>query len=524
MVLSKYDDLSSYQRPRTLLALLRTNDVPNPMEVGILKGSLFHVQNDIRRIVADLDRLSYGDADVLSRDTCRQLHNRLALLEEIEYDHRVPLLLIRRIPPEILREIFLYTAGFFSDIFNAGSEPWVIGQVSRSWRSVCIFMCPGLWSRIEIRSSDDQCVRKKDPMALLRMVLSRSRQHRLDIRVTSSIGSTMWEELIATAERWTNIYLTSIGLQEVGYLSHVRGRLGRLEECHLEYSCEGLDFIDAFDYTPALKKIKVFGLDLNTLFHITSANLELFVDDRDVWSASASIHDHHLKLLQDSPNLKVFYAPYRCPAGRTVFPRITKPSLSELTVCDNSLIRSLSLPQLTDVALFNDCWVNPIDCLASFQDLLIQSHCNTLTTLQISDIILHPENLLRIFELSPALVSFYYQTHEWSAQNDDILKILFRRLSDSQALVPHLKDVVLELTLFSETDVHCASRKMVDMMVARLGLSLQKFHLTATVPDEGFCNLGEDDFERLRTMKMEGFDVVISSCGSDIDEERHVYV
>ncbi|KAK0442197.1 hypothetical protein EV421DRAFT_2036013 [Armillaria borealis] len=523
-VLSKYEGLSSYQRPRTLLTLLRTNAVPSPMEEGILKGSLFHVQNDIRRIVADLGRLSSdGDVEMLGHDVSRQLYNKLVLLEEIERDHRLPLLLIRRIPSEILMEIFSYTASFSRNILDTSSAPWVIGQVCRSWRSVCISMCPSLWSSINIFS--DPCMHKKDARSLLQTVLSRSRQHGLAIRLPSSIGSITWEQLISHGERWTNLHLTDVGLPELGYLSHLRGRLGSLQECYLEFTCEGLDFIDVFDHTPALKEIKVYGLDLNTLFPIASTNLETFVDDRDEWLTSTSIHDQHLKVLQASPNLKTFYAPYRCTAGQTVFPRIVKPSLSALTVCDNSLIRSLSLPRLEFAALFNDCWLNLADCLADFQDMLTQSQCNSLTTLEIYDVLLRPTNLLRIFELSPALISFRYQTHEWAAQNDDALQSIFRGLSDSAELVPQLKDVVLELALFNKTNIHCANYTMVEMIAARRGSSLQKFHLTASVPSEGFCDLGEDDIERLRDIKAEGFDVAITSCDSlDIDRSRQIYV
>ncbi|KAK0477982.1 hypothetical protein IW261DRAFT_1484895 [Armillaria novae-zelandiae] len=506
-VLSKYEGLSSYQRPRTLLALLRTNAVPSPMEEGILKGSLFHVQNDIRRIVADLGHLSSdGNIEMLSTDVSRQLHNKLVLLEEIEHDHRLPLLLIRRIPSEILMEIFSHTASFSPDILNTGSAPWVIGQVCRSWRSVCVKMCPSLWSTINIFS--DPCMHKKDPRSLLQTVLSRSRQHGLAIRLPSSIGPIIWEELLAHGERWTNVHLTDIGLPELEYLSHLRGRFGRLQECSLEFACEGLDVFDVFDDTPALKEMRVYGLDLNTLFPITSTNLEIFVDDRDEWLTSTSIHDQHLKVLQDSQNLKVFYAPYRCTTGRIVFPRIIKPSLSELTVCDNSLIRSLSLPRLEFVALFNDCWLNLTDCLVDFQDMLTQSRCNSLTTLEIYDVLLRPTNLLRIFELSPSLISFRYQTHEWAAQNDDALQSIFRGLSDSAELVPQLKDVVLELALFSETDVHCANHTMVGMIAARCGSSLR-----------------EDDIQRLRDIKAKGLDVAIMSCESlDIDLSRQIYV
>ncbi|KAK0215570.1 hypothetical protein IW262DRAFT_1400952 [Armillaria fumosa] len=523
-LLSKYQGLSSYQRPRTLLTLLRTNAAPSPMEEGILKGSLFHVQNDIRRIVADLGHLSSdGDAyvEMLGHDVSRQLHNRLALLEEIERDYRLPLLLIRRIPPEIFMGIFSYTASFSPDILDTSSAPWVIGQVCRSWRSICMKMCPSLWSSIHIFT--DPCIHKKDPRSLLQTVLSRSRQHGLAIRLTSSIGPITWEQLLVHSERWTNIHITDIGLPELGYLSHLRGHLGRLRECYLEFTGEGLDVFNVFDHAPALKEIRVYGLDLDTLFPITSTNLETFVDDRDEWLTSTSIHDQHLKLLQDSPNLKIFYAPYRCTTGRTVFPRIIKPSLSELTVCDNSLIRSLSLPRLESAALFNDCWRSLADCLADFQDMLIQSQCNLLTELEIYNVLLRPTNLLRIFELSPALVSFRYQTHEWAVQNDDALKSIFRGLFNSAELVPQLKDVVLELALFNETDIHCADYTMVDMITARRGSSLQKFHLSASVPNEGFCDLGEGDIQRLRDIKAEGFDVALTSCDS-LDIDRQIYV
>ncbi|KAK0232005.1 hypothetical protein EDD85DRAFT_846088 [Armillaria nabsnona] len=464
-----------------------------------------------------------------SESSCQHPYVDLALAKN-------PLALILHLPPEILIKIFLRASsrGSLLSIIDIKHDSWAIAQVCRSWRFVSTSMCPSMWSKIDINFHYNELRRKRDPVSMLRSVLLRSRQHVLDIKFHMSyreeepFQSVMWGQLAAHAERWLKIHVT-LGGQEVSHLACLRGRLVQLEECYVQRyrNGPGPDLIDAFEYTPKLRSMTLIGLDPTTLVPVSCANLESFQDKREDWHAPDAIHTYLINLLCRSPKLTVFHALYRC-ANRgsladAVSPRMSKPAITYFAGCEETLLRSLSLPQLKQAVLSQSA----ADCLGDFHDLLFHSQCHTLTKLSINDVRLN-ESLLPILRLSPALVSLNVGARDWFISDDNSVQNLFRHLLESPELVPRLKSITFNLLLFGELDkVYFFNHIMVEMIEARRASSLRTFQVTSTFTQadvDTFCDWTDDDLRQLYKIKAEGFDVRIVAYLYYDPEERRVYV
>ncbi|KAJ7609125.1 hypothetical protein FB45DRAFT_712214, partial [Roridomyces roridus] len=54
---------------------------------------------------------------------------------------------LRRMPSEILAEIFLWTLPPFAQNANVNQSPWVLEQISGCWRAISL-STPSLWSAV----------------------------------------------------------------------------------------------------------------------------------------------------------------------------------------------------------------------------------------------------------------------------------------------------------------------------------------------------------------------------------------
>ncbi|KAK0444499.1 hypothetical protein EV421DRAFT_2018738 [Armillaria borealis] len=442
---------------------------------------------------------------------------------------------ILHLPPEILIEIFLWASSRGSplSIFDIKHDSWAITQVCRSWRFASTSMCPSIWSKIDINFDYNKLRGKRDPVSMLRSILLRSRQHVLNIKFHMSyreeepFQSAMWGQLATHAERWLKIHVT-LGHQEVSHLACLRGRLVQLEKCYVERHRKGPgpDLIDAFEYTPKLRSMTLIGLGPTTLVPVSCANLESFQDKREEWHAPDAIHTHFINLLCRSPKLTVFRALYRCDRGSladVISPRVSKPAITYFAGCEETLLRSLSLPQLKQAVLSQSA----ADCLGDFHDLLLHSQCHALAKLSINDVRLS-ESLLPILRLSPVLLSLDISARDWFISDDDSVQSLFRHLLESPELVPRLESITFDLSLFDELDkVYFFNHVMVEMIEVRRASSLRTFQVTSTFTKsdvDTFCDWTDDDLRQLYKIKAEGFNVGIVAYLYYDREERRIYV
>ncbi|KAK0234324.1 hypothetical protein IW262DRAFT_1425066 [Armillaria fumosa] len=177
---------------------------------------------------------------------------------------------IRRIPEDIIREIFLTcweTEGEIKDSLNGKFAPFVLSKICREWRSVAL-STSRLWSTISL----DFDLYRNDSMEcqyLLQMLLSRSTTRDITLSIYSNREITknhLIPILLMSAPRWTDVSIT-IPYLSLHAFSAARGYLHRLKHLHVDF-VHGImrmrtplskPVFDAFEYVPLLRSFFFTG-------------------------------------------------------------------------------------------------------------------------------------------------------------------------------------------------------------------------------------------------------------------------
>ncbi|KAK7047448.1 hypothetical protein VNI00_006679 [Paramarasmius palmivorus] len=288
---------------------------------------------------------------------------------------------IRRLPPEILREIFQLVEradhrfvtldgsvkrSFLRNTLSSSRFPWILGQVSHLWREVAL-SCMDLWSNIGFELPDTTFSQE----ALARMVaqlmlqIQRSGTQPLSIHMKSHHKLSACNPLLVTicahSTRWENLYLRLAqdgpgALQLLGTM--IKGNIPNLQRLRLVSNTEaGIPdntVCDAFSIAPQLHRVIIFDspgfsrylrIGWNQMTHA-------YVNVPEVEELSST-----LKRLHNVRYLSLMYQkrdifdgpPVTLPHLRTLF-IIIRPS-KDHTVGVNTLLERLFTPNLHDLRL-----------------------------------------------------------------------------------------------------------------------------------------------------------------------------
>ncbi|KAJ7498129.1 hypothetical protein B0H11DRAFT_1998796 [Mycena galericulata] len=141
IIISKAEELIISATPETLAQhqkLMTTNEPPNGPELAY-----------IRAVVSKTGpRLACLDDEILRlKAQLKQLEKDRAVLSEYHTQNTAIISPLRRMPPEILGEIFSWTLPLA--VLDARESPWVLTRVCSLWRAVSISE-PSLWSLVHI--------------------------------------------------------------------------------------------------------------------------------------------------------------------------------------------------------------------------------------------------------------------------------------------------------------------------------------------------------------------------------------
>ncbi|KAJ7260324.1 hypothetical protein B0H12DRAFT_1014080, partial [Mycena haematopus] len=126
--------------PRTLARisqLLTTNEPPQDAELALILPVAQKTAAQLACLDAEISRL---------RDQLTRLEEERAALAKYHAQNTTILSPLRRMPSEVLGEIFLWTLPLQSAVDRADS-PWVLTHVSRCWRAIAVSKS-SLWSQI----------------------------------------------------------------------------------------------------------------------------------------------------------------------------------------------------------------------------------------------------------------------------------------------------------------------------------------------------------------------------------------
>ncbi|KAF7358575.1 F-box domain-containing protein [Mycena sanguinolenta] len=190
--------------PRTLVRFLHlssTNEPPLEPESSIVRPIAEKTSARLAALDAELSRL---------KGRVRELEDERAPLSGFHAQNMRILWPMRRIPPEILGEIFSWTLPSAYDIFDIEDCPWILTCVCASWRALAPSK-PSLWSLIVI----DFTNKTQYPLEMIRIQLKRARLLKIhffgDEMCESPLQIALFTLLAGSYTQWEelNIRLTS---------------------------------------------------------------------------------------------------------------------------------------------------------------------------------------------------------------------------------------------------------------------------------------------------------------------------
>jgi hypothetical protein len=191
--------------------IVQTNCIPTDDEVSQIK----------RYISNQNDQASSLDAEISqARAVLDDLVNRRDQIEKNVSDHQALLCPARRLPPDIMEEIFLHC--FSADRYptlGSTEAPTLLSHVCRGWRNLSLSISR-FWSSIHILPTGSMRTwRWKDSVPYRRRIdaveawLARSGSHPLSISLSMNMeidetyASTMIDILIQHSRRWKDVQL-----------------------------------------------------------------------------------------------------------------------------------------------------------------------------------------------------------------------------------------------------------------------------------------------------------------------------
>ncbi|KAJ7616987.1 hypothetical protein DFH06DRAFT_1306934 [Mycena polygramma] len=176
---------------------------------------------------------------------------------------------VRRLPPEIICEIFSWTLPQTRRV--AGSPPigppWYLGQISRRWREIALTI-PSLWSSITVLHTINYSHERVSPLPMVQAQLIRSADEPLDVdfewwRDERDAGPYL-AALVLHSDRWVSFRLLCCDNLHtlLQLLRPAKGRLSRLNT--LEIDDRDWDVpdgevsftpLDTFYIAPALREV-----------------------------------------------------------------------------------------------------------------------------------------------------------------------------------------------------------------------------------------------------------------------------
>ncbi|KAJ7679020.1 hypothetical protein DFH06DRAFT_503569 [Mycena polygramma] len=225
--------------------LLLSNIPPPDFQIHEIKSAIASVEDDISGLDVQIAGL---------RRSLDQLTSQRAELERFANDHRGVISIVRRLPSDILAEIFSRCVDF-SETSGPQTGPMLV-QVSGRWRAHALDL-PQLWSYFYIPPEEihDEFYKRQIPLQL-----QRSRQTPLYISMYTPYGDVTLNLLLTASARWKDVELSfSSALYRQFFASACNfttlKKLVLLSWDQLEWPVDGVRHL--FERLPALNELQL---------------------------------------------------------------------------------------------------------------------------------------------------------------------------------------------------------------------------------------------------------------------------
>ncbi|KAJ7609311.1 hypothetical protein DFH06DRAFT_1308894 [Mycena polygramma] len=319
-------------------ALLNSNQVPLGPDVAIFKSTISKIDEHMAELDAEIERL---------QEKMRELQDERALLSEYRHQNHGVLSPVRRIPPEVLGEIFSWTGRKM----RMKDSPWLFTYVSQYWRTVAVSHSK-LWSLVAIKYQPETDP-SAYPLAMAETQLARAKKLKIQFSgcQTSNAGlqTEMFRYLSKHASRWEELSLV-LTSDLYPILNNLRGRVPSLCRVSIKWDREesqaGADSISFLESTPALVDADVLNNHRYVPVSLPAQQLTRYCLD-----APWEIHEAILKLTFNLVEARIavkFDANPFPESGGT----IELSSLRRLYVSTPQVFHRIRVPGLEELAVF----------------------------------------------------------------------------------------------------------------------------------------------------------------------------
>ncbi|KAF7986270.1 hypothetical protein HWV62_35190 [Athelia sp. TMB] len=469
--------------PVPVSSIYTRNNAPlDPEEETKVRSALLLADRETARINKALLQLK------AAQDTLR---NQRDLLEVFSSTYAPLVSVLRRLPREILADIFLYLRPDEQSFDSPDLRRTVMlpSHVCRRWREIAL-STPELWTTVIFVITPEVDIKRKLDCA--KAWITRGRQHFLSVSISCIMpkkSARVWRALlnilVPTCGRWKNAKI-STWTSELLYL---KDGIPNLESLDIRI---GENEIDVFEVAPNLRRLRVRG-ELRPVEQMRQLKLP-WAQLTDCDPGMCSI-EYCLELMQAMPCLVAFTVALQPSVAYLArFPgddeRLRMERLSRLSIsaiqCKpeqiEELFASITLPELTEFHYSNvQTGLNytsvQIDGTFSY-DLVVEScgwsHAQFIALLTRSSCpikrlairigaSLERQDIAQLLQLTPKLEHLDLSSEPGGKYTSCIRSLLtYSPNAPETCLVPHLKSVVLE----DSNEIQC--RHVVDGLLLML--------------------------------------------------------
>ena len=241
---------------------ISTISLPEPPFPHLLQSNIPPTDSeaiDILKVISAVEAQSLHLHEIQDLGTDRMTKHQLDHAHQFVHAHRGVLSAIRRIPPELLQEIFLHiTVPWTYSRWN--TIPWSLSQVCRLWRTTALSVS-SLWSRLPTIY-----LHKKIPFsyaAQIRELLIRSRDAPISFYLYAPFkelnSHPIIDALVLHSERWQTVSIDST-TPTIFAFKGIKGRLSSLRTLSLEVWRQTDPVVfDMFEDAPQLREVSLDG-------------------------------------------------------------------------------------------------------------------------------------------------------------------------------------------------------------------------------------------------------------------------
>ncbi|KAJ7613628.1 hypothetical protein DFH06DRAFT_144340 [Mycena polygramma] len=329
-------------------------------------------------------RLSHHD-DKLARLRTQYMQlqqERVSLSADLRKNKAV-LSSLRRMPPEILSEIFVWTLPSELMVTNRAAvdlqdSPWMLTHICGHWRRVAI-ASPSLWSFLVINGvtgdSSETALPGAYPLPLIRTQLQRANRLRLYFMAATvspfTEHLTALLELLADHSRWEEVLILA-PRDFLLIVDRVQGRLPLLRRLWIQCNevadaPQTQDAMDCFQVAPALR-------DVTLVFEGPPVSCLLPAHQLTRYHILCS-REQHFSILNAAKNLTEarVHIHHGQVSATDIHRVIELDALRRLWVSDPDVLGSLRLPALHDLGIMHD--VSQLNVQSHIDALVMRSSC-----------------------------------------------------------------------------------------------------------------------------------------------------